>query len=233
MHGNTELGSDSTEMITNAAQSVEDTAGASAAAIRRRLRAARSAMTPQQRQQASTRICALLAQPGPRQWPVLVGRRGIVPQVIAAFWPLAEEPDLRTVLRQWVTQGYTVVLPDVVREASPLTFRRWQPEAPMQADRYGIPVPVGAPCVPDTLLVPTLGFTPHADRLGYGGGYYDRTLAALAESGATPLAIGVAFDCGRLEPIEHRPAPHDIALDAVLTEYGWHCPSPRSPANER
>lgn len=212
------------DTLAEAGTVVQDTALVSPAALRRRLRAARGALTAAQRQHASARIHAHLGQPGPRQWPVLTRQRLAPPQIIAAFWPLPDEPDLRPVLLQWLDQGLEIALPEVVRRDAPLQFRRWSPAAPMQADHFGIPVPTGAPCVPDALLVPTLGFTPHADRLGYGGGYYDRTLAALADSQQPYLAIGVAFACGAVGLHEHRPAAHDMPLHAIVTENGWLLP---------
>ncbi len=142
--------------------------------------------------------------------------------VIAAFWPMPNEPDLRPLLAEWAHNGYDIALPVIRQRCAPLVFLRWHPEAPMQAGAYGIPEPSDTEeCIPDVLLVPTLGYTDHADRIGYGGGYYDRTLAALAQAGVPHATIGIAFSCGRLAPGTHQPAAHDMPLDAVVDENGW------------
>lgn len=94
----------------------------------------------------------------------------------------------------------------------------WTPDTTMRAGHYGIPVPDGtAAATPDALLIPCVGFSAEKFRLGYGGGFYDRTLAAMAERGAQPLAIGIAFDACR---IALRPAAHDLPMDWLVTESG-------------
>jgi 5,10-methenyltetrahydrofolate synthetase len=91
----------------------------------------------------------------------------------------------------------------------------------MQEGAYGIQEPLaGATVTPELILVPTLGYTAHADRVGYGGGYYDRTLAALKAAGHTFTTIGIAWTSGRLDDA-HVPEAHDVRLDAVLTPDGW------------
>lgn len=192
--------------------------------LRRRLRQARAALSNEEQQQASRRIRAHLSQPGPGQWPAFTHQALPTPRIIAGFWPISGEPDLRPSLKQWLEQGFEIALPEVNRVDAPLVFRSWSPDAPMQSDHFGIPVPTGATCVPDVLLVPTLGFTPAGARLGYGGGYYDRTLAALSENGHSYLAIGIAYACGALGMHEHQPAAHDMPLHAVVTENGWMLP---------
>ncbi|AIT25910.1 5-formyltetrahydrofolate cyclo-ligase [Bordetella holmesii 30539] len=142
-------------------------------------------------------------------------------QSVAAFWPMAEEPDLRPLLQQWADNGITVALPVVQGADRPLEFHRWLPHEPMRAGAYGISEPQsGAIVLPDVVLVPTLGYTAQAERLGYGGGYYDRTLAALTAAGHPYTAIGIAWDEGLL-PSDYTPAAHDIPLAAVLTPSGW------------
>jgi len=116
--------------------------------------------------------------------------------------------------------GATLALPEVVNEAQgnnvPLHFRKWWPQAPMKTGAYAIPVPDNTELVtPDALIMPMLGFDQQGYRLGYGGGYFDRTLAALKPR---PLAIGVAFEILRLDSVH--PQPHDIAMDFVVTEAG-------------
>ena len=101
-----------------------------------------------------------------------------------------------------------------VVEGDALEFHAWTREAPMRAAEFGIPVPAhGRPVQPDALLIPCVGFDAQRYRLGYGGGYYDRTLARTVP---WPLWVGIAFECGRLDTIE--PRPHDMQLDVVITD---------------
>jgi 5-formyltetrahydrofolate cyclo-ligase len=95
-----------------------------------------------------------------------------------------------------------------------MVFRAWSPECAMSEGLYGIPVPQGTDEVrPDLVLLPLVGFDAARFRLGYGGGYYDRTLAGLAPR---PRTIGIGFELARLATVH--PQPHDIALDAIVTE---------------
>lgn len=152
---------------------------------------------------------------------------------VAAFWPLPGEPDLRPLLGQWADGVAQVCLPCVTAPDQPLEFRNWSPSTPMREGRYGIAEPAEGPALfPDVVLVPTLGYTDKADRLGYGGGYYDRTLAALADAGRRPIAIGIAWAEGRL-PEDYRPAEHDVRLDAILTPEGWVPAAPLEAAPAR
>lgn len=148
------------------------------------------------------------------------------PATVAAFWPMEDEPDLRPLLAQWSENGVTVALPVMRERNAPLVFLPWTPDAALHAGPYGIQEPTqGADVLPDVLLVPTLGYTEHGDRLGYGGGYYDRTLAALRDRGHAFTAVGVAWNCGELD-LGYAPAAHDFRLDAVITPDGWvpHAP---------
>lgn len=138
--------------------------------------------------------------------------------VVAFCWPFKREFDVRFLLRDWRAQGVRAALPVVVGAGRPLEFRAWWPGAPLARGVYDIPYPVDTPrVVPDVAVVPMNGFDAGGCRLGYGGGYFDRTLAALAPR---PLAIGVAFECARLADIH--PQAHDIAMDYVVTEAGIH-----------
>lgn len=142
---------------------------------------------------------------------------------IAAFWSLPEEPALQPLLRQWVEEeGYSVSLPVVDKPDAPLQFRLWDPEAPMREGPYGIQEPTGdlAP-LPDVILVPTLGYTRSGDRIGYGKGYYDRTLADLRERDHAFTSLGIAWATGDLSNDNHVPAVHDQKLDGILTDKGW------------
>ncbi|NYT62635.1 5-formyltetrahydrofolate cyclo-ligase [Alcaligenaceae bacterium] len=151
-----------------------------------------------------------------------------VPVNIAAFWSMQEEPQLQPLLRQWVEEeGYRVSLPVVTKTNAPLDFRLWDPEAEMQEGAYGILEPIGAVAPPpDIILVPTLGYTRQGDRVGYGKGYYDRTLAALKEQNHPYVSIGIAWATGDMSGLPHTPAPHDVKLDSILTDKGWAVPAP-------
>ncbi len=139
-----------------------------------------------------------------------------VPRVVAFCWPIKHEPDVRAVVAHWEALGARAVLPVVVAEASPLAFRRWTFDTPLVPDRYGIPTPVtGEFMQPDLILLPLNGFDAAGYRLGYGGGYFDRTLAALSPR---PLAVGIGFEVNRLPSI--RPESHDQRLDWIVTEAG-------------
>jgi 5-formyltetrahydrofolate cyclo-ligase len=219
------IGNDSTGVAGRSLQSGNmPAAGASAAGQRPRLRALRAAMTPEQRQSAGERIAALLraavhAELAGTLAPVARRR----PVVLAAFWPIGEEPDLRPALAAWASDARLLLaLPVVVQRNAPLAFHQWTPASAMAAGDYGIPVPLDGPALrPDIVLVPALGFTDEAHRIGYGGGFYDRTLAGLRQHGEAVIAWGVAYACGRLPPGVHTPAGHDMALEGVATEAGW------------
>ena len=138
------------------------------------------------------------------------------PAVVAFCWPVKHEPDVRAIVELWATAGTRVVLPVVVAEEAPLAFREWTAATPMQPDRYGIPTPqAGDWLQPDLILLPLNGFDAAGYRLGYGGGYFDRTLATLSPR---PLAVGVGFEINRLASI--RPESHDQQLDWIVTEAG-------------
>lgn len=144
------------------------------------------------------------------------------PATVAAFWPLEHEPDLRPLLEQWAQAGIALALPAIREPAAPLEFRAWAPGDTLHAGPYNVQEPAAERPVlrPDVILVPTLGYTAQADRLGYGGGYYDRTLAALRQAGHDFTAIGVAWNEGLIDA-DYQAAAHDVRLDAVLTPDGW------------
>src|SRR3954470_12542892 len=136
-------------------------------------------------------------------------------------WPFKNEFDARFAIRHFRAGGAAAALPVVIAKATPLQFRAWWPGAPMTTGVYEIPIPDGTPLlVPDAAIVPMNGFDAQGFRLGYGGGYFDRTLQALSPR---PLAIGVAFEFARLPSI--RPQPHDVPMDFVVTEAGIHVAS--------
>ena len=136
--------------------------------------------------------------------------------LLAGYWPIQGEFDPRPCLRRVIAAGGAVALPVAARPAAPLTFRLWTPGAPMTAGLWDIPHPAeGAVVTPSALLIPLVGFDGAGHRLGNGGGYYDRTLAALSPR---PLAIGVGFELGRLATIS--PVRHDHPMDVIITEAG-------------
>jgi 5,10-methenyltetrahydrofolate synthetase len=135
---------------------------------------------------------------------------------IGFCWPFRGEPDARFAVRRWRATGSDAALPVVVAPRTPLAFRQWWPGAPMEAGVYDIPYPVDTPeRIPQAALVPVVGFDPEGYRLGYGGGYFDRTLAALE---TRPVSIGLGHELARLKTIH--PQPHDIAFDYMVTEAG-------------
>jgi 5,10-methenyltetrahydrofolate synthetase len=134
--------------------------------------------------------------------------------VVGFCWPYKGELDARFAVRHWRQQGAAAALPEVVAPGSPLRFRRWWPGAPMKAAVMGIPVADGTEVVtPDVAIVPMVGWDAKGYRLGYGGGYFDATLAALSPR---PVAVGLSYEAARLETIF--PMAHDIAMDFVVTE---------------
>ena len=138
------------------------------------------------------------------------------PQVAAFCWPTEQEPDVRTAIAHWCATGSRAALPVVVAPASPLAFRAWTPATPLAPDRYGIPTPAtGDWLQPDLLLLPLNAFDGAGYRLGYGGGFFGRTLATLKPR---PVAVGVGFEINRVDSIE--PETHDERLDWIVTEAG-------------
>jgi len=131
-------------------------------------------------------------------------------------WPYKGEVDPRPFVLRLIRQRSRVMLPAVVKRAQPLEFREWWPQAPMAAGVLGIPIPVGTPVlVPDAILVPPVGIDAGGWRLGYGGGYFDRTLADLTPQ---PIKICLGYEVARIATIH--PQPHDVPMDFVVTEEG-------------
>ena len=136
--------------------------------------------------------------------------------VVAFCWPYQGEFDARTAVRDLRRQGAKAALPVVVAKGQPLEFREWWPGVPMVNGAYDVPVPDGtAVLVPDAMLIPAVGVGGRGDRLGYGGGFFDRTLAALEPR---PVSIALAFELSRIPSSD--PQPHDILMDFVITEAG-------------
>ena len=148
----------------------------------------------------------------------LLAERGVGQgTVVSGYWPIRGEPDLRPLLAQLHRTGITIALPVVETRAAPLIFRLWTPETRMVRGDWNIPVPPPEARVltPDVTLAPCLGWDGGCYRLGWGGGYFDRTLAALTRR---PTGIGIALAAARLPTIY--PQPHDIPLDMIVTEDG-------------
>lgn len=136
--------------------------------------------------------------------------------VIGGYWPIKGEIDLMPLLREFSAQDYHIALPVVVEKEKPVEFWKWQPDMSMSRGFWGIPVPPNRdPVVPDIILVPLLGYDDACFRLGNGGGYYDRTLAAMRNK---PLCIGVGYAFTRQQTIF--PQEHDIRMDVIVTEDG-------------
>jgi len=183
---------------------------------RQRLLAARQDISVGQRKAASGAIQARLEQvAGP-----LAGL------IVSAYWPLRGEPDLRPWLAGLHPQGVRCAMPLVVARGEPLRFRPWFPGCRMEKGFWDIPVPAEGPFItPDLLIAPVVGFDARCFRLGYGGGYFDRTLATLP---AGYRALGVGYEAAALASIH--PLPHDIPLQAIVTEQRLYSPSPTSSA---
>lgn len=159
-------------------------------------------------------------------------------RIVGGFWPLPDEIDLRPLMSAINSMGVPLALPCTPRKGHPLTFRTWSTEQPLKAGPYGTKEPFESAKIvhPDLVLVPLLAFTDSGDRLGYGGGFYDRTLSALrnlfereeenhTDSDGGNIAqkslftCGVAFDAQRTDslPVDR----FDISLNAILTETGY------------
>ena len=139
-----------------------------------------------------------------------------LPGVIAFCWPIRNEVDCRPLVAELLAHGWRAAQPVAVTEQQPMLFRPWDVTTPMTKDRHGIPIPQGGDVVlPDVVLLPLVAFDAAGYRLGYGGGYFDRTLAALTPR---PLSIGVGFELARVATVH--PQPHDVRLDWIVTEAG-------------
>lgn len=145
--------------------------------------------------------------------PLLPAPQGMV---VGFCWPFRAEFDARFAVHHWREQGAVTALPEVTGKGQPLRFSQWWPGAPMTRGVYDIPIPDGTPVVlPDILIVPMNACDGRGYRLGYGGGYFDRTLVALERR---VVAIGVMYDACRVPSIF--PQAHDIAMDLLVTEAG-------------
>ena len=171
---------------------------------RQRLLALRTAVLPTQRRQWGKAIEAQLCRLLNEQPAIILG----------VYWPFQGEYDPRPLVDWVMAQGSAVALPAVIDKKGPLEYRTWRPGEPLVDGVWNIPVPEKRDLViPHAVLAPVVGFDRQFYRLGYGGGYFDRTLAALSPP---PRAIGVGFELSQIETIY--PQPFDIPMDVIVTE---------------
>ena len=135
---------------------------------------------------------------------------------LAFCWPIKGEYDARHLARTLRSRGALTALPVVVAPKSPLAFREWHPGVELAVGALDIPYPKdSAEVVPQAVLLPMNGWDPKGYRLGYGAGFFDRTLASLAQR---PMVIGVTYEFAKIDTIH--PQPWDIPMDFVVTERG-------------
>lgn len=137
--------------------------------------------------------------------------------IVALYWPIRDEIDCKPLLTALVDSGQPVALPVVLGDEEPLELRLWEEGQPLYPSGFGTLAPAEtAPVVePDVVVIPLLAFDKHGTRLGYGKGYYDRTLAKLSKK---PLLVGYAFAGQELDFIPRE--SHDMPLDILVTEAG-------------
>jgi 5-formyltetrahydrofolate cyclo-ligase len=182
----------------------EEAVKAERRALRQRLIARRLAISGEERRRWSAAIeqkllALLLSLPG---------------KIIGLYAPVRGEFDPLPLAPALIAAGRRLALPAVVEPRAALEYRRWEPGAALAPGRHGIPAPKTREAVlPEILIVPLLGFNDRKFRLGYGGGYFDRTIAKLSPP---PVTIGVGFEIAHLAGFV--PQPHDVALDYILTE---------------
>ncbi|HEX5129436.1 MAG TPA: 5-formyltetrahydrofolate cyclo-ligase, partial [Usitatibacter sp.] len=149
---------------------------------------------------------------------ILAGFPMLAKMTIGFYWPIKGEVDPRVTLHRLRERGARTALPVVVAKGEPLRFLEWRPETPTVPGPMGLPIPQGSDVlVPDAVLAPPVGFGALGYRLGYGAGFFDRTLAA---AHPRPLALGLAREMSRMETIH--PQAWDIPMDFILTEAGIH-----------
>ena len=184
-------------------ESIED----AKAGLRQQAHAARAALSPGSRAEAAASVAQYFFD-----------SIALVPgQVVAAYWRIRDELDCQPILVRLMDSNQTVVLPVVMGPDQPLQMRVWEQGASLYEAGFGTLAPseLAPRAEPDMVLMPLLGFDSQGTRLGYGGGYYDRTLAQMKKS---PKLIGLAFAAQELDAIPRD--SHDVPLDVVITEAG-------------
>lgn len=178
------------------------------ASLRAERLALRDAMTPEQRQAASRAMAAHGA--------ALDFHHGTI---ISGFWPIRSEADMRPLMNRLRARGARICLP-VVLDRETIVFRELFAGAPLVETGFGTAGPgADAPVLdPGVLLVPLSAFDARGHRIGYGAGHYDRAISRLRQKGRHPVLIGVAFACQEVASVPAE--PHDVALNAILTEHG-------------
>ena len=172
------------------------------ATLRRELLANRHAISAEVRQANDAAICR----------HVLDWTETHPAGTLGVYWPIRGEPDLRDCYAALSARGVRLALPIVVDRNAPLRFIEWKPGDPMTKDAFGVAIPVsGVEVQPDGLLIPCVGFNEGRFRLGYGGGFYDRTLACAQR----PVTVGIGYECSRTR---FEADAHDVPLDFVITE---------------
>jgi len=180
-------------------------------AERLRLRAERQALSVEARVAVGAALSGYLRD-------LLADRFGDMrDRVFSAYWPIKGEPDLRPLIADLHATGARIALPMVEVKQAPLVFRRWTPQTRMVRGDWNIPVPPPEEEIvtPEVTLAPLVGWDRDGYRLGYGGGYFDRTLAHFSPR---PFVIGIGLQAAELATIY--PQPHDLPLDAIITEEG-------------
>lgn len=175
--------------------------------VRERLIAARLAMAADERLALGEKIAAHLER-------ALGDVRGLT---VSAYWPFRGEPDFRPLMARIVGHGGQTALPVVVTRAAPMIFRCWRAGDPLEKGIWNIPVPAetAETVIPDIVIAPLVGFDGGKYRLGYGGGYFDRTLASLKKK---PRVIGAGYAMTAIPTIY--PQEYDIPMDEIVTEAG-------------
>ncbi len=174
------------------------------------------------RREAAARRVPVHAAAGADAAAALVGRLAEVGiadgALLAAYWPIRDEIDPRAALEALHGLGHRCCLPVVTGPGAPLLFRAWRPGDALATAPFGTRVPRDAApeVVPEVLLVPLLAFDARGYRLGYGGGYYDRTLAALRAANPATLALGLAYAAQEIDAVPH--GAMDARLDWIVTE---------------
>jgi 5-formyltetrahydrofolate cyclo-ligase len=182
-------------------------------ALRARARAARAALDPALRAAAAEKLPHIfLAAHSPPPGAVVSG-----------YWPLGDELDPRPLLAVLRGQGCRIALPVTGERRTPLTFRLWDPARRLVPGRFGTMIPdeIQPAATPDVVLLPLLAFDRQGGRLGYGGGYYDRTLTQLRKNSGSILAVGLAYAAQETENVPI--GPFDRRLDGICTENRFFC----------